>query len=69
RHDEPLRADDADKAAAVMAAALGPIARVVAKKSAGRSSTREQFVADILSNLTPGVDAKQLETELWRALR
>ena len=25
--------------------------------------------ADILSNLTPGVDAKQLETELWRVLR
>jgi len=66
--DEPLHADDADKAAAVMAAALGPIARVLAKKSATRSSTREQFVADILSNLTPGVDAKRLETELWRAL-
>lgn len=66
--DEPLRADDADKAAAVMTAALGPIARVLAKKSATRSSTREQFVADILSNLTPGVDAKRLETELWRAL-
>ncbi|HKX44210.1 MAG TPA: hypothetical protein VJO99_23835, partial [Burkholderiaceae bacterium] len=66
--DEPLRADDADKAAAVMAGSLGPIARVLAKKSASRSTTREQFVADILSNLTPGVDAKRLETELWRAL-
>ena len=66
--DEPLRADDADKAAAVMAASLGPIARVLAKKSATRSTTREQFVADILSNLTPGVDAKRLETDLWRAL-
>jgi len=66
--DEPLHADDADKAAAVMATSLGPIARVLAKKSATRSSTREQFVADILSNLTPGVDAKRLETELWRAL-
>ena len=65
---EPLRADDPDKAAAVMAASLGPIARVLAKKSATRSSTREQFVADILSNLTPGVDAKRLETDLWRAL-
>jgi serine/threonine-protein kinase len=67
--DEPLHADDPDKAAAVMAASLGPIARVLARKSATRSSTREQFVADILSNLTPGVDAKRLETELWRALR
>jgi serine/threonine-protein kinase len=65
---EPLRADDPDKAAAVMTASLGPIARVLAKKSATRSSTREQFVADILNNLTPGVDAKRLETDLWRAL-
>jgi serine/threonine-protein kinase len=65
---EPLHADDPDKAAAVMAASLGPIARVLAKKSATRSSTREQFVADILNNLTPGVDAKRLETDLWRAL-
>jgi serine/threonine-protein kinase len=65
---EPLHADDADKAAAVMAASLGPIARVLAKRSATRSSTREQFVADILGNLTPGVDAKRLETDLWRAL-
>ncbi len=63
-----LRADDADKAAAVMAASLGPIARVLAKKSATRSTTREQFVADILSNLTPGIDAKRLEIDLWRAL-
>jgi len=67
--NEPLHADDPDKAAAVMAASLGPIARVLARKSATRSSTREQFVADILNNLTPGVDAKRLETELWRALR
>jgi serine/threonine protein kinase len=66
--DEPLHADDPDKAAAVMAASLGPIARVLARKSATRSSTREQFVSDILSNLTPGVDAKRLETDLWRAL-
>jgi len=66
--DQPLRADDPDKAAVVMAASLGPIARVLAKKSAARSTTREQFVADILSNLTPGVDAKRLETDLWRAL-
>ena len=68
RENEPLRADDPDKAATVMAASLGPIARVLAKKSASRSTTREQFVADILSNLTPGVDAKRLETDLWRAL-
>lgn len=66
--NEPLHADDPDKAAAVMAASLGPIARVLARKSATRSTTREQFVADILSNLTPGVDAKRLETDLWRAL-
>ena len=67
--NEPLHADDADKAAAVMAASLGPIARVLAKRSATRSSTREQFVADILGNLTAGVDAKRLESDLWRALR
>jgi serine/threonine-protein kinase len=66
--NEPLRADDPDKAAAVMAASLGPIARVLAKRSASRSSTREQFVADILGNLTSGVDAKRLESDLWRAL-
>jgi len=66
--NEPLHADDADKAAAVMAGSLGPIARVLAKKSAARSSTREQFVADILGNLTPGIDAKRLENDLWRAL-
>jgi serine/threonine-protein kinase len=66
--NEPLHADDPDKAAAVMAASLGPIARVLAKKSATRSTTREQFVADILGNLTPGVDAKRLEIDLWRAL-
>ena len=52
--NEPLHADDPDKAAAVMAASLGPIARVLAKKSATRSTTREQFVADILSNLHAG---------------
>jgi serine/threonine-protein kinase len=68
-HDEPLHPGDADKAAAVMAVSLGPIAKVLARKCANRSSTQEQFVADILNNLTPGVDAKRLEADLWRALR
>ena len=58
-----------DRPTSTETTALTPIARVLARKSANRSSTREQFVADIMSNLTPGVDAKRLETELWRALR
>jgi len=33
------------------------------------SHTREQFVARVLEQLTPTVDARRVQADLWRALR
>jgi serine/threonine-protein kinase len=64
----PMRDGDVDKAAAALLASLGPIARVVARRCAASSQTREQFVARVLEQLTPAVDARRVQADLWRAL-
>ena len=64
----PLREGDVDKAAAALLASMGPIARVVAKRCAAKSQTREQFVAHVVEQLTPGIDARRVQADLWRAL-
>ena len=64
----PMRAGDVEKAAAALLSSLGPIARVVAKRCAANSQTREQFVARVVEQLTPSVDARRVQADLWRAL-
>jgi serine/threonine protein kinase len=64
----PMREGDVDKAAAALLPSLGPIARVMAKRSAAKSRTREQFVAHVVEQLTPGMDARRVQADLWRAL-
>jgi serine/threonine-protein kinase len=64
----PMREGDVDKAAAALVSSLGPIARVVARRCAATSQTREQFVARVLDQLTPSVDARRVQADLWRAL-
>jgi len=64
----PMREGDVDKAAATLLASLGPIARVVARRCAANSPTREQFVARVLEQLAPTVDARRVRADLWRAL-
>jgi serine/threonine-protein kinase len=64
----PMREGDVDKAAAALLSSLGPIARVVARRCAASSHTREQFVARVLEELTPAVDARRVRADLWRAL-
>jgi serine/threonine protein kinase len=64
----PMRQGDVDKAATALLSSLGPIARVVAKRCAANSDTREQFVARVLDQLTPNVDARRVQADLWRAL-
>jgi serine/threonine-protein kinase len=64
----PMRDGDVDRAAAALLASLGPIARVVAKRCAANAQTREQFVTCVLEQLTPTVDARRVQADLWRAL-
>jgi len=64
----PMRDGDVDKAASALVSSLGPIARVVAKRCAASSETREQFVACVLEKLTPTIDARRVQADLWRAL-
>ena len=64
----PMREGDVDKAAVALLSSLGPIARVVAKRCAAKSKTREQFVASVMEQLTPTVDARRVQADLWRAL-
>ncbi|SFM63382.1 serine/threonine-protein kinase [Variovorax sp. OV329] len=64
----PLREGDVDKAAAALLSSLGPIARVVARRCAAKSQTREEFVASVLGQLTPSMDAHRVQADLWRAL-
>ncbi|RYF16063.1 MAG: serine/threonine protein kinase [Comamonadaceae bacterium] len=64
----PLLDGDVDKAAAALAHSLGPIARVVARRCAASSPTREQFVARVLEQLAPTVDARRVRADLWRVL-
>ena len=64
----PLREGDVDKAAAALLSSLGPIARVVAKRCAANAQTREEFVASVIGQLTPSIDAHRVQADLWRAL-
>ena len=64
----PMREGDVDKAAAALLSSMGPIARVVAKRCAAKSQTREQFVAYVVEQLTPNMDARRVQADLWRAL-
>ncbi|CAM3760329.1 serine/threonine-protein kinase [Polaromonas hydrogenivorans] len=64
----PMRQGDVDRAAAALLSSLGPIARVVAKRCAANSQTREQFVARVIEQLTPSIDARRVQADLWRAL-
>ena len=64
----PMREGDVEKAAAALLSSLGPIARVVAKRCAATSNTREQFVASVMEQLTPTIDARRVQADLWRAL-
>jgi serine/threonine-protein kinase len=64
----PLREGDVEKATTALLSSLGPIARVVTKRCAAKSQTREQFVASVLEQLTPSVDARRVQADLWRAL-
>ncbi|GAA4340237.1 hypothetical protein GCM10023165_20070 [Variovorax defluvii] len=64
----PMREGDVDKAAAALLSSLGPISRIVARRCAAKSETREQFVAHVLEQLTPNIDARRVQAELWRAL-
>lgn len=64
----PMREGDVERAAAALLSSLGPIARVVAKRCAADSATREQFVARVLEQLTHSIDARRVEADLWRAL-
>jgi serine/threonine-protein kinase len=63
-----MREGDVDKAAAALLSSMGPIARVVAKRCAAKSQTREQFVAYVVEQLTPNMDARRVQADLWRAL-
>ena len=64
----PLRQGDVEKAATALVSSLGPIARVVAKRCAAKSQTREQVIASVLEQLTPNVAARRVQADLWRAL-
>jgi serine/threonine-protein kinase len=62
-----LRPEDVDKAGVALTRLLGPIAKVVVRQCAAKSSTRDQFVAGVLEKLASGVDAKTVQAELWRS--
>jgi serine/threonine-protein kinase len=64
----PMRDGDVEKAAAALLISLGPIGRVVARRCAASSNTREQFVARVLEQLAPTVDGRRVQADLWRAL-
>ena len=69
RDGTPLKPEDIDKAGTSLAATLGPIGKVLAKRCGNGAKTREQFVARVLGQLTTRVDAKAVETELWRSMK
>ncbi len=64
----PLAEQDVARAADVLTHALGPIARVMARRAAEQADSREQFVARLLEQAGAQVDRAALETELWRRL-
>ncbi len=58
---------DVEKAAAVMVNRLGPIAKVMARRCAAKTSTREQFVEMILQQAGDNVDLAALRAQLWKS--
>ena len=64
-----MREGDVDKAAAALLPSVGPIALVVAKRCAAKSKTREQFIANLVDEFAPSMDARRVQADLWRALR
>jgi serine/threonine-protein kinase len=62
-----LQPNDVDKAGAALTRLLGPIAKVMVRQCAAKSTTRDQLVARVLEQLSPGVDANKVQAELWRA--
>jgi serine/threonine-protein kinase len=65
----PMREGDVDKAAAALLPSVGPIALVVAKRCAAKSKTREQFIANLVEEFAPSMDARRVQSDVWRALR
>jgi serine/threonine-protein kinase len=64
-----LTSADVQRAAAVLAQAIGPVGKVLAQRCADGAKTRERFIARVLEQLAARVDAKQLEADLWRSLK
>ena len=58
---------DVEKAAAVMVGQLGPIAKVMARRCAAKTATREQFVDMIVRQVGDGVDTAALKLKLWKS--
>ena len=69
REPVQLSADDVERAGVALARTLGPIAKVLAKRCADGSATREQFIAKVIEQLAARVDARSVETELWRSFK
>jgi hypothetical protein len=51
----------------VMVSRLGPIAKVLARRCAAKTSTREQFVEMILQQAGDNVDLAALRAQLWKS--
>ncbi|MDH5538313.1 MAG: serine/threonine protein kinase, partial [Rhizobacter sp.] len=58
---------DVEKAAAVMVARLGPIAKVVARRCAAKATTREHFVDLILEQVGSGGQSAALQAAIWKS--
>jgi serine/threonine-protein kinase len=64
----PLQDKDVENAGAALSVVIGPIGKVLARRCAEGAGTRERFVSRVLEQLTARVDAKQVETALWRSM-
>jgi serine/threonine-protein kinase len=62
----PMAAGLAEKAQAVLAQHIGPIAGLVARHAAARSVSREQFFTALADQAGEDADRRQLLAELWR---
>ena len=69
RHGTPLQPEDVDRVSAALAPLLGPISRPLARQCSARSTTREELVAQVLGQLTGGIDAKKVEHALWTVFK
>lgn len=64
----PMQPALVDKAARVLAAHIGPIAMVHARRAAATAGSREQFYCALADRAGPEVDRKRLLAQLWRLL-